>query len=91
MNQFFLNQSVSDRLLFVTRQRPQIVECQLHGQPGRYDLHVSTVDMGEGCAQNFVAPDDFVNAPLEDGYVARRCQSERIEDIEKRYVGQRVL
>ena len=91
MKHFFLNELVPDSLLLGTRKRPQIVECQRYGQLGRNDLHASTVDMGEGCAKNFMAPHDFVDAPLKDCDVERRRQSERIEDIEKRYVRQSVL
>ena len=51
----------------------------------------STVDDGEGRAENFVAAHDFVDAPLQDRHVEWRRQSERVKDIEKRQVGQRVL
>ena len=91
MKHFCFNELVSDSFLPRTRQRMQIVECQRHGQLGSNDLQVSTVDMGEGCAQNFVASHDFINAPLQDRFVAWRRQPERIEDIEKRYVRQRLL
>ena len=66
MKQFFLNELVSDSLLLGFRQRAQIVERQGHGQLRRNDLHVSTIDDGEGRAQNFVASHDFVDAPLQD-------------------------
>ena len=70
MERFFLNELVSDSLLLGARQRAQIVERQRHDQLRRNDLHVSTVDDGEGRAQNFVAAHDFVDAPLQDRHVA---------------------
>ena len=91
MKQFILNELMPDGLPPRFRQRVQIVERERHSEVWRDDLHVSTVDDGEGCAQNLVAAHDFVDAPLQDGYVARRRYSQRIKYIETRDVGQRAL
>ena len=66
MKRFVLNQYRVRFLLSGLRELPQIVECQRHDQLRRNDLHVSTVDSGEGRAQNFVASHDFVDASLQD-------------------------
>ena len=72
-------------------QRVQIVKGERHSKLRRDDLQVSAVDDREGCSQNLVASHDFVDAPLQDRYVARRRYSQRIKYIETRYVRQRVL
>src|SRR5262245_5125393 len=91
MKQFILKELMPDGLPPRLRQRVQIVERERHRKVRRDDLQMSTVDDGEGCAQNLVAAHDFVDAPLQDGYVARRRYPQRIKYIETRYVGQRSL
>ena len=67
----------------------QILECQGHGQLRSNDLNVPTFYDREGRAQDFVAPHDLVDAPLQDRRVARRGQAQRKDDIEKRQVRHR--
>src|SRR5262245_4553104 len=86
-----LNQIELRSVLFQTRKRPQIFASQRYSQLWRNDLHVSAVDSGEGCAQNFVASHDFVDAPFQALSLDRRRQPARIEDIEKRKVEHHVL
>ena len=90
MKHFFLNDLESEDF-FAVRRCPEIIVCQGHDQLRRNDLHVPTVNDGKGRAENFVAAHDFVDAALQDCCVARRRQPERVEDIEERQVGERIL
>ena len=69
IKQFILKELMSDGLPLRLWQRVQIVKREGHSQLWRNDLQVSTVDDGEGRAQNFVASHDFVDAPLQDRHV----------------------
>src|SRR5262249_21570884 len=91
MTQFFLKDLLDGSLLAGCLQLVQILERQRHGQLRRNDLHILTVDVGEGRAQNFVASHDLVDASLQDRRVDRRRQSEHVDGVEKRHVRQRVL
>jgi hypothetical protein len=91
MKQFILKELMPEGLLLRFLHRAQIVKRETHGELRRNDLHISTVDSGDGCAQNFVTSHDFVDAALQDRRVARRSYSKRVENIETGYVRQRVL
>ena len=41
------------------------------------DLHGLVIDESEGCPQDFVTPDDFVEAPLQGIGVEAACETQR--------------
>ena len=91
MKQFILKELMPEGLLPRFRQRVQIVKRERHSELRRNDLHVSTLDAGDGCTQNFVPSHDLVDAPLQDRHVARRRYSQRVENIETGDVRQCML
>src|SRR5215469_16313657 len=80
-----------DSLHLGFRQSTQILEPQRCGQVTSNNLHASIVLNGKSRAENFMSPYDFVDAPFQYPNVDRGSQSERVKDVQKRQIRQRIL